>query len=192
MCSQSACGAYVESRASQNMRRPTQNSENPSFGTACFHLTNCIKTALIALILHNSQHIDAPPAARIEQMERHMKRYILASLVTLGLSVPALADPTVGLGLSFSFGGGTVDTGVGVRVFSGNKRDKAAATLGMDYMFGSKRVRATVGAAYLQTNSYIGVDMGFGFNGEGVDFGLGLGGVKTKKPAAPLKSASTT
>ena len=125
-----------------------------------------------------------------------MKRYILAATVaTLGMAMPAVADPTVGIGISFAFGGGKVDTGVGIRVFSNNRREKAAATLGVDYMFTGQRIRPTVGVAYLGSNSYIGLDMGFGFNGEGVDFGLGVGGVKTKRakvaPAAPATPPAT-
>ena len=61
---------------------------------------------------------------------------LIALAALLSLSTPALADPTVGLGLSFSFGGGKPQTGVGLRVFSDNERDSFVGSVGVDYMFG--------------------------------------------------------
>jgi hypothetical protein len=119
-------------------------------------------------------------------------RILTATALTLGLALPAQADPTLGLGLSFSFGGGSVETGVGVRLFSDDQRDSAVATVGVDYMFQSKRIRPTVGAAYLGDNRYIGLDMGFDLNGGGVDFGVGVGGVNTQdKPTGDASEEQT-
>lgn len=113
-----------------------------------------------------------------------MKYSLLTALVLAsGLAAPAYADPTVGLGLTVVFGGGQVDTGIGIRVFSNDKRDKAVASAGLDYMFSAKKVRGTVGVAYLGRNSYVGLDLGIGLMDGGVDFGLGVGGVNTKNPA---------
>jgi len=103
---------------------------------------------------------------------------------TLALATPALADPTVGLGLSLSFGGGTPQTGVGLRVFSNDQRDSFVGSAGVDYMFGSQSFRGTVGGAWLGNNAYLGLDMGLDFNGGGVGFGFGAGGVGTKVGAA--------
>ncbi len=103
---------------------------------------------------------------------------VLAAL--LSLATPALADPTVGVGLSFSFGGGKPQTGIGLRVFSDNERDSFVGSVGVDYMFGSQSFRGTVGGAYLGDNTYLGLDMGLDFNGGGVGFGFGAGGVGTK------------
>jgi opacity protein-like surface antigen len=119
------------------------------------------------------------------------KSILTAAAFTLALAVPVSADPSVGFGLSFSFGGGSVDYGVGVRVFSDDKQDKFAASVGLDYMFQSQRWRPTVGAAYLGDNSYIGLDMGFGLNGEGIDFGVGVGGVNTDEPAEAVAPVVT-
>ena len=99
---------------------------------------------------------------------------------TLALATPALADPTVGLGLSFSFGGGKPQTGIGLRVFSDNERDSFVGSVGVDYMFGTQSFRGTVGGAYLGHNTYLGLDMGLDFNGGGFGFGFGAGGVGTK------------
>ena len=45
-------------------------------------------------------------------------RLVATSAVPVLLATPALADPTVGFGLSISFGKGAVETGIGVRIFS--------------------------------------------------------------------------
>lgn len=108
---------------------------------------------------------------------------LLALATALSLAGPASADPSLGLGLSFAFGAGKVDTGIGLRVFSDDEEDKFVGSAGVDYMFGSRTWRPTVGAAYLGNNSYIGADMGFGLNGGGITFGLGAGGVNTKAPS---------
>ena len=79
---------------------------------------------------------------------------------TLALATPALADPTVGLGLSFSFGGGKPQTGIGLRVFSDDQRDSFVGSVGVDYMFGTQSFRGTVGGAYLGNDTYLGLDMG--------------------------------
>lgn len=119
-----------------------------------------------------------------------MTKSILATTATtiafLGMTLPATADPTIGVGLSIAFGSGKVETGVGIRLFSDNRPQNMVGSVGVDYMFQSKRIRPTVGVAYLGTNGYIGLDMGFGLNGEGIDFGLGVGGVHTKTPVAPV------
>jgi len=51
-------------------------------------------------------------------------------------------------------------------------------------MFGSQSFRGTVGGAYLGNDTYLGLDMGLDFNGGGVGFGVGAGGVNTKAPTA--------
>ena len=110
-----------------------------------------------------------------------MKSLSLTAALLLCLSAPAMADPTVGLGVSLSFGAGKVDTGIGLRLFSDNKQDKFVGSLGLDYMLGGKELRPTIGATYLGTDSYIGLDLGYGLKSRSVDFGLGIGGTDTKK-----------
>lgn len=109
---------------------------------------------------------------------------LICSLPAL-LAAPAVADPVIGLGLSVSFGSGQVNTGVGLRVFSDNRRDRAVGALGLDYMFGSRTLRGTLGAAYLGRNSYVGLDLGIGLGSGTIDFGIGAGVTKTRRaPAA--------
>ena len=116
-----------------------------------------------------------------------MKNRILATTaITLVLAAPAFADPTVGFGLSLSFGGGGTDYGVGARIFSDDEEDEFVASVGVDYMFQSGRVRPTVGAAYLGDGSYLGFDLGFGLNGEGIDFGVSVGGADTATPPSNI------
>ncbi|MBZ4024153.1 hypothetical protein CKO11_17045 [Rhodobacter sp. TJ_12] len=108
-----------------------------------------------------------------------MKSTILATALLLSLTAPAIADPTLGFGLSLSFGAGKVDTGIGLRVFSDDKQDNFVGSLGVDYMFGGREFRPTIGAAYLGKNSYIGLDLGYGLKSRSIDFGLGVGGTNT-------------
>jgi hypothetical protein len=109
----------------------------------------------------------------------------LIACLALPLATPVAAEATVGVGLSFAFGAGKkAEAGIGLRLFSNNKQDKFVGSVGADYMFQSQRLRPTIGAAYLRKNAYIGLDLGYDMSAGGVDFGLGVGGVKTKKPAA--------
>lgn len=115
---------------------------------------------------------------------------IYAAIMAALIALPAYAvpnqvstsyNPTAALGLTFTFSRGKIDTGVGLRVISSNQANRAAATIGLDYMFTSKRFRPTLGVAYMGNGAYFGADVGFGLNGEGFDFGLGLGSVNTKE-----------
>lgn len=102
-------------------------------------------------------------------------KVISTTAVLFALATPAIADPTLGFGLNFTFGNGGVDTGVGVRVFSDNAQDKVAASLGLDYMFGSQSWRGSLGAAYMMDNSYIELNGGYNFGSGEIDFGAGGG-----------------
>lgn len=104
--------------------------------------------------------------------------------VLVALATPACADPTVGFGLNFTFGNGGVDTGAGVRVFSDDDEDKAAASIGVDYMFGSQSWRGSVGAAYLMDNTYVELNGGYHFGSGEFDFGLGGGWADTMDGAS--------
>ena len=112
---------------------------------------------------------------------------IAATALAIGLALPAAADPTLGFGLSITFGGNSApETGLGLRVFSDDERDSAVASIGLDYMFQSQRLRPTVGAAYLGSNSYIGLDMGYDFSRGGLDFSVGAGLTDTQSQAATV------
>ena len=117
-------------------------------------------------------------------MRASMSAMVLAA--ALGLATPALAEPTLGGGISFSFGGGAgVNTGLGFRLFSDNNEDRLVGSVGMDYLLGNKGWRGTLGGAYLNRNSYVGLDLGIGLGGGGgggLDLGLGAGLADTDNP----------
>jgi hypothetical protein len=119
-------------------------------------------------------------------MNRTLK---LVTAITLLSASPALADPAVGLGLTFTFGGGKSDVGIGARVFSNDRKDEFAGVLGIDYMLGSGSWRGSLGAAYMMENSYIELNGGYSFESGIFDFGLGAGWADTTSatpaPAAP-------
>lgn len=115
-------------------------------------------------------------------------RAFLVPAIFLALSLPVQAETTFGLGVNLSFGGGAgPQTGVGVRMFSGDKKNSTVASVGFDYLLQAGKIRPSVGVAYLGSNTYIGADLGF-TPGQGLNFGLGLGLSKTQTKAAPVAS----
>lgn len=108
----------------------------------------------------------------------------LALLIPLAVASPAIADPTIGFGLSITFGAGQTHTAVGLRVFSDDRRDTVVASVGVDYSITTQSWRGTLGPAYLGDSAYISLDLGIGFSDGAIGVGIGVGGVKTTKPAA--------
>lgn len=124
-----------------------------------------------------------------------MTRSFLTVLpLMLCLSSPVAADPTLGLGVTFTFGAGSkVETGVGLRAFSDDDRKDFVGSIGVDYIFGSQRIRPSVGVAYLMKKSYVGLDLGYNYGAGGFDVGMGLGFANTRTPAAaPAPTPPTT
>ncbi|WP_322865365.1 hypothetical protein U5922_003635 [Aquicoccus sp. G2-2] len=109
-----------------------------------------------------------------------MKNIALAASLatTLAAIAPmAQADPAVGFGLSYVFGGNTGgDVAVGARVFSDDTKQNAVASLGLDYKINSGSWRPNVGAAWLDNNVYGDLSIGYDLGARGIDFGAGLGG----------------
>lgn len=100
------------------------------------------------------------------------------------LSGTAMAGATYGVGLGWTFGGPKPSTGptLGVKVFSDDREDRAAAALGVDYVFKERGWRPNVGVAYLGKNHvYLDANVGYSLNQQGMDFGLGAGYVDTKR-----------
>ncbi len=116
---------------------------------------------------------------------RPLRRLALICALPAMLTTPALAGPTVGVGVTFTFGASGVDTGVGLRVFSNNRRNSTVASVGVDYMFGNQTWRGTLGAARLGRNSYVGLDLGIGLGDGAIDFGVGVGAANTRRAPAP-------
>ena len=108
---------------------------------------------------------------------------VVASMMAMA-PVAATADPTLGFGLSLSFGAGQTQTGIGLRLFSDNRRDTTVGSVGVDYMFQSQSIRGTVGIARLNDRMYVGLDIGFDFQSSEVGLGVGIGAVGTRNPVA--------
>lgn len=113
-----------------------------------------------------------------------MRSSVLALIAAMGMAAPAQADPTIGFGLSIALGGGSSDVGIGVRLFSDDEEESAVASVGVDYMFQSNRLRPTVGLAYLDKDFYLGLDLGYDLNSGGVDFGVSAGAVDTESDSS--------
>ena len=110
----------------------------------------------------------------------------LACALPLAVANPAVADPTIGLGVSFSFGAGKpIDTGAGLRVFTNNRRNSTVGSLGIDYMFAGQEFRGTLGIAALRRSAYLGLDVGYGLGSGTLDFGPSVGFVNTRRAPAP-------
>lgn len=109
-------------------------------------------------------------------------RAAFLSTLFLSFAAPAVADPTVGLGVSYSFGGGQPQAGIGLRVFSNDQQDEVVGTVGIEYMFGTQSWRGTIGIAYLAANGFAGVDLGYDLGDGSFGFGVSAGAVKTAEP----------
>jgi hypothetical protein len=103
------------------------------------------------------------------------------------LPTGSIAEPTVGLGVSFKFGSKSVDPGLALRLFSDNRHNRMAGTIGLDFLFQTLAWRATVGAAYMGDDTFLGIDFGLGsgFGSGGINTGLSGGYVNTFGPAGP-------
>jgi hypothetical protein len=110
-----------------------------------------------------------------------LKPVALCLALAAPLATPAMADPALGVGLNIVFGGNQgPEVGVGVRLFSDNRQDEFAGTLGLDYMFSSNSFRGSLGAAYLFDGTYFGGDVGFDFRNGAPSFGVGAGILNTE------------
>ena len=109
-----------------------------------------------------------------------MKNIALAAglaAATFVVAPAAQADPAFGLGLTYTFGAsGKSDVALGARIFSSDKPQDFAASIGLDYKFGSGSIRPSIGAAYLENNWYSDLSIGYDTGAGEIDFGLGAGG----------------
>jgi hypothetical protein len=96
----------------------------------------------------------------------------LAALLASG--APVLAGPSFGLGLSFVFGSGVA---LGGRVFSTDKPQNGALSLGVDYKFANGAVRPNIGVGYLDQDVYTDFSVGIDMQSRDMDFGIGVGGL---------------
>lgn len=109
---------------------------------------------------------------------------LAATAAAMSFSGAAVASAGVGVGLGWSFGGpkGVSGATAGIKVFSTDKEDKAAASLGLDYAFAERSFRPNVGVAYIgKNNIYLDANVGYLMSKRSMNFGLGAGYVDTKK-----------
>lgn len=111
--------------------------------------------------------------------QTQIRRFAVICALPVMAASTAVADPTFGVGLTITFGGGQPQVGAGVRVFSDDDEDEFAATVGLDYVFTSQSWRGSVGGAYMMNNNYIGLDGGYNFGRGTFDVGIGGGWADT-------------
>ena len=126
-----------------------------------------------------------------------MKPFVIAASLALSnlIAQHAFAAPAVGVGLTYVFGGSQDSQNglaLGVKAFSTDREDRAALSLGVDYVFASKAFRPNIGVAYLDKKDfYVGLNVGYNTKFNATDFGADIGYVKTKAKQSPLDGRSS-
>jgi hypothetical protein len=68
-------------------------------------------------------------------------RFFAITLAALSLAAPALADPSIGIGLGLAFGSGKSEATLGLKVFSNDSQNSLVAAVGLDYRLQAKTIR---------------------------------------------------
>lgn len=102
-----------------------------------------------------------------------MKRLLMSTAIAGGLAAaPAFADPTLMLGLSFTFGGSqSGQLGISGRILSDNKRDQFVAAVGGTFYPGTQQFGFDAGIGYTWDNHPF--TLTYDFANQGVQVGLG-------------------
>lgn len=102
-----------------------------------------------------------------------MRKLLMSTALTGGLAVsPAFADPTVMIGLSWTFGGSqSGQFGVSGRVLSDNVKEEWVGAVGATYYFGSGEFGVDAGIGYNWENTPI--TLTYDFLNRGAQIGLG-------------------
>lgn len=102
-----------------------------------------------------------------------MKRLMMTTALAGSIATaPAYADPTVMIGLSFTFGGSqSGQLGISGRILSDNERDAWVASLGATYYPGSQEFGLDAGIGYNWEN--LPITLTYDFLNQGVQLGLG-------------------
>ncbi|MFA8443910.1 hypothetical protein [Yoonia sp.] len=115
----------------------------------------------------------------VSNFTRSSKPSSLLSAFLAMTTAPLHAEPTIGFGLSISFGQEKVDPGFGVRLFSDDRKETTVGSVGLDYMLRSQTWRGTVGVAQLYEDAYMGLELGIGLSKGDFSFGGGVGLTET-------------
>lgn len=102
-----------------------------------------------------------------------MKYLLMSTALAGGLAaVPAFADPTIVLGLTFTFGGSqSGQLGISGRILSDNQRDEWVGAIGGTYYPGTQEFGFDAGIGYNWDNHPI--TLTYDFVNQGVQVGLG-------------------
>lgn len=120
-----------------------------------------------------------------------MKKIVTALLIASStLAVTSTnADVGFGFGATWVFGASS-GLAIGPKLFSTDKEDKVAASLGIDYVIGSSSFRPNVGITYLlKDDAFTDLNVGYNLKSKAVDFGFAVGYTETKddKKSEPTK-----
>ena len=113
-----------------------------------------------------------------------MKKLLMSTAIVSSLTaVPAFADPTVMIGLSWAFGGGIQqgELGISGRILSDDKRDKWVGAVGGTYYPGSGEFGFDVGIGYTFSKTPMTLSYDF-VNNQAL---LGLGWADLNDPNTP-------
>lgn len=109
-----------------------------------------------------------------------MKITIIAGALAIMFGSAAAQADGVGIGLGLSWNFISQGPAAGIKLFSSREKDKAAASIGVDYLFSSSTIRPNIGAAYIGKDLYAGADFGYNPDMGQIDFATGLGLVNSK------------
>lgn len=117
-----------------------------------------------------------------------MHKILTTAALLAFLPTVSVAEPTVGFGLTFKFGNEGADPGLALRLFSDNRQNRLAGTVGLDYLMRSRTFRPTVGTSFVGEDVFFGVDFGLGngFSSGGINTGFSAGYVNTFGPPTPI------
>lgn len=123
-----------------------------------------------------------------------MKKLLTTAAFLAFLPSASIAEPTVGLGLTFKFGPQGGEPGVALRLFSDNRQNRWAGTIGLDFLIRSMTFRPTLGASYVGDDMFFGFDFGLGggIGSGGFNTGFSGGYVNSFAPAAPVVAPTVT
>lgn len=119
------------------------------------------------------------------------KGLLAAAVVAAGMTGGAAqADVGVGIAVSWVFGSVSGGSGpaIGFKVFSSRERDRAAGSVGLDYLFQSGALRPTIGLAYISNHVFADLNLGYNLKLNAIDAGIAIGGVNSETPPPPAGS----
>lgn len=99
--------------------------------------------------------------------------YLTTALLTSLLATPAIADPTVMVGISFNISGTKAnEPGITAKILSDDGRDKFVGVAGVTYFYNSNDWGIDAGLGYnLKRNT---ISMSYDFLNDGISVALGM------------------